>query len=157
MRDVFQARSGRGRLFAVLATAAVALAAGGGAYAATSSSGSSQQHAARSVSKGPFETTKGKPFLQAAAVVNSSGTLARGINVKSVKRLSFTGEYQVLFTSKVNRCGYAATLGDPGSGEAPDGQIGVATRFRHKNGVFVRTTDSSGNPEYLPFHLAVIC
>lgn len=154
MRDIFQTRSGRGPLFAVLA-AAVLLAAGGGAYAATSSSGSAQQHAARTVSKGPFETARGA-FVAAAAVVNSNGTLARGVGVKSSSELG-AGAYQVLFQRRVNRCAYEATLGDTGSGAAPIGQIGVATRSHHKNGVFVYTQNSSGLNTPQPFHLVIIC
>lgn len=155
MRDTFRARPWLGRV-SVLGTVAVLLAAGGGAYAATSSSGSNQQHAARSTGHGSFATTS-RVFVAGAAVVNSNGTLARGAGVKSSKHLLGPGAYQVIFTRKVNRCAYEATLGDASNGSAPVGQIGVATRFHHKNGVFIFTTDSTGNPTDLPFHLLVIC
>jgi hypothetical protein len=156
MRDIFSARLGQGRLLAVLATVAAVFAAGGGAYAATSSSGSGQQHAARTVSKGPFQTSA-SAFVAGAAVVNSNGTLARSVGVKSATHLLGAGRYQVIFTRKVNRCAFEATLGDPSTGGGPDGQIGVATRSGHKNGVYIATYNSGGGFTDLPFHLVVIC
>jgi hypothetical protein len=159
MRDILQARPGRGRLFAVLATAAAVLAAGGGAYAATSSSTQRQSAAGQRASaqvSGPLATTSGTGFVAGAAVVSSSGHVVRGLGVKSANEVGF-GEYQVLFNRKVNRCAYEATLGSTGTGAAPDGQIGVATRGGHKNGVWIVTWDSSGNFLPQPFHLIVIC
>jgi hypothetical protein len=161
MRDSNKPRSWLGRVritpATVLVTVAVVLAAGGGAYAATAGSGQQSNGRASGPIHGPFATTSGAPFVAAAAVVNSNATLARGVRVTSVSRPFVPGTYQVLFTHNVNRCAFEATLGDPGAHAAPNGQIGVATRSNHKNGVYVQTYNSSGSLTPEPFHLVVIC
>jgi hypothetical protein len=155
MRGIFRARSSRGRAVTLLATVATVLAAGGGAYAATASSGQANNGRASGSTHGPFMSTK-TAFVAGAAVVNSNGTLARGLGVVSTTQIH-TGAYQVLFTHKVNRCGYEATLGSTSTGVGPDAQIGVASRAGHKNGVWINTYSSSGSLTNEPFHLIVVC
>jgi hypothetical protein len=160
MRDVMKVRSWLGRVqitpITVLATVAVLLAAGGGAYAATSAT-----HSAATVN-GPNSgavhgtITRGTGFIAAAAVVNTNGTLARGLNATHSSYLGFNndgGEYQVFFNRKVNRCAFVATLGNSGAGIPPNGHIAVANRSGHKNGVFVQ----EGEGVVGGFHLVVVC
>jgi hypothetical protein len=154
MRDIFRARPWLGRV-SVLGTVAVLLAAGGGAYAATSSSGKQANGRATGATRSAFQTSA-RVFVAGAAVVNSNGTLARGAGVVSVSSVS-TGQYQVIFNRKVNRCAFEATLGNPHAGTPPFGQIGVAVRFHNKHAVFVQTEDSAGTFTPLNFHLIVVC
>jgi hypothetical protein len=90
------------------------------------------------------------------AVVDASGMLVRGHHAVSSAPLG-TGEYQVIFDSNVRGGAYIASIGLPGSlGASPPGQISVVGRFNNVNGVFIETTDSSGNLADLGFHLAVL-
>lgn len=91
------------------------------------------------------------------AVVKSDGTLVRGKGATGASHLTPTGEYQVDFGRKVSNCAYVATIGDPGTGVAPSGEITVATRSGNPDAVFVETNDSSGNRSDRPFHLQVSC
>jgi hypothetical protein len=89
------------------------------------------------------------------AVVETNGTLVRGRNVVSVKRLA-QGQYEVIFSGDVSQGVYVATIGRPGIFVEPAGQIGVALRFGSGNkGVWVDTHDSVGNYSDRAFHLVV--
>jgi hypothetical protein len=93
------------------------------------------------------------------AVVGKAGALNRGLGVQSAGVITGTaGRYHVFFKRGVRKCAYVATIGTTGpSGLPPIGEISVNALAGHKAGVFVRTVDSTGNPEYLPFHLVVTC
>ncbi len=93
------------------------------------------------------------------AVVGKQGALNRGLGVASAGVISGTaGRYHVFFKRGVRKCAYVATIGTTGSsGLPPTGEISVVGLAGHKAGVFVRTVDDTGNPEYLPFHLVVTC
>uniref|UniRef100_B8HR20 Secreted protein n=1 Tax=Cyanothece sp. (strain PCC 7425 / ATCC 29141) TaxID=395961 RepID=B8HR20_CYAP4 len=91
------------------------------------------------------------------AVVSSTGTLARSVGVVSAAKLTGTGNYQVIFNRNVTECVYEATIGNPGTGVAPAGQITVASRAGNVNGVFIKTYDSAGRASDRPFHLYVGC
>jgi len=98
------------------------------------------------------------------AVVERDGTLVRGRNVVSTRRLG-TGMYQVYFTGDVSQGVYVATIGRPGIATEPTGQIGVALRccpgggpytpFDDNKGVWVDTHDSTGAYSDRAFHLKV--
>jgi hypothetical protein len=93
------------------------------------------------------------------AVVGKKGALNRGLGVASANVVSGTaGRYTVFFKRGVRKCAYEATLGTTGfTGVPPVGEVSVVAFAEHKAAVFVRTVDSTGNPEYLPFHLVVAC
>jgi hypothetical protein len=126
----------------VIATAALVFAAGGGAYA---------------------ETTVSSQTVAGWAVVSAQGHLARGsgaINsfiLKNTKGKSFPGDYQVTFTTDVSACSYQASLGNPGSGRPPVGDVGVARRTGNRDAVYVRTVNVKGFGANEGFYLEVIC
>lgn len=101
------------------------------------------------------------------AVVERDGTLVRGRNVVSTKKLpGGPGMYQVYFTGDVSQGVYVATIGRPGIATEPSGQIGVALRccpgsgpytpFDDNKGVWVDTHDSNGAYSDRAFHLVVL-
>ncbi len=90
------------------------------------------------------------------AVVNSNGTLARGHHAMRSDRLAL-GHYEVIFDSNVRGGAYIATIGLSGSSQfSPPGQITVAGRLNNVNGVFITTSDATGKPTDLGFHLGVL-
>jgi hypothetical protein len=90
------------------------------------------------------------------AVVNAGGNLVRDFRATASANLA-VGGYEVLFDTDVTACAYVATIGLPGTGNPPSGQISVATSSANPNGVRVDTTDAVGAPNNRPFHLAVHC
>lgn len=113
----------------------------------------------------------GTPATALWAVVNTDGTLARGSGVVSTQKLEIMaivtgvgplamgdGSYEVIFERDVTTCAYVATLGTAAFGNTPlRGQIEVARRFMHADGVFVATSDDAGLDRDGGFHLAVFC
>jgi hypothetical protein len=113
----------------------------------------------------------GTPATALWAVVNADGTLARGSGVVSTAKLEIMaivpdvgplamgdGSYEVIFERDVTACAYTATLGTAEFGDTPlRGQIEVARRFMHADGVFVATSDDAGTDHDGGFHLAVFC
>jgi hypothetical protein len=92
------------------------------------------------------------------AVVNSTGTLARGFGAASAAVDGSPGQYQVLFKRGVSKCAFVATLGSSGSnGRPPIGEIGVVGLNGRKAGVYVETYDSTGTLTAAGFHLVVTC
>jgi hypothetical protein len=89
------------------------------------------------------------------AVINTNGSLARGVGVTSSANLS-DGAYEVIFNRNVTGCAYAATLGD-GSLGTYDGEVSATNRLFNSNGVFVETKNSAGTEANVPFHLVVTC
>ncbi len=90
------------------------------------------------------------------AVVRPNATLARGFQAISSSSLG-VGFYDVRFNRDVRGCSYVATIGDAVAGPAITGQISVSPRSGANNGVFIRTTNSSGTQQNLGFHLYVAC
>ncbi|HXY73561.1 MAG TPA: hypothetical protein VEM41_13570 [Actinomycetota bacterium] len=90
------------------------------------------------------------------AVVGGDGTLARGSKVASSAHLS-TGNYEVIFTKKVKKCAFTASIGTTGIGSAAAAEITVAGRAGNQFGVFVHTMNAAGTPVDSAFHLAVTC
>jgi hypothetical protein len=135
------------------ATGAVGATGGAGPTGAQGSSGATG-------SQGSTGAT-GPPPTTLWAVVEENGTLARhGGGVVESKEPA-AGEYEVVFDRHVSECAYTATLGSPGFGEAPSGEIGVASRkvliIDKPEAVYVHTYDSTGTTAARPFHLVVSC
>ena len=133
--------------------AIVAVGALGAGIAQAASGGS--HHAANAAAAAPTRASAQVLF----AVVGKKGALNRGLGVASANALEGTaGRYTVSFKRGVRKCAYEATIGTTGfTGVPPVGEVGVVAFAGHKSAVFVRTTDSTGNPAYLPFHLVVTC
>jgi hypothetical protein len=63
---------------------------------------------------------------------------------------------EVIFSHDITGSAYIATIGLAGSFDiSAPGQITVVGRAGNANGVFVQTSDSTGTPTSLGFHLAV--
>lgn len=93
------------------------------------------------------------------AVVNNDGVLVRGKGGAPgdpAGRTS-TGIYHVIFNRDVRACAYTATLGTPGTGNPPSGQLSVASHATNVAAVRVRTENDDGALADRGFHLAVMC
>jgi hypothetical protein len=96
------------------------------------------------------------------AVVEATGTLARGTHVVSVAKLggANAGTYEVIFDRTVSGCAYNATIGPStfgGSIGPPPVTITTATRAGNPNGVFIFEHQANGSTIDEPFHLVVSC
>jgi len=100
--------------------------------------------------------TSAMAAFSGSAVVNSNGSLARSVNVRSAKSLG-EGEYQVLFTRSVTACAYTAAIGVSTPSAESAGTVSVVGRSDHNNGVYVETFDTAGNPAKLGFYIIVAC
>jgi hypothetical protein len=89
------------------------------------------------------------------AVVDANGNLVRDLGANVSSRLN-VGVYEVRFNRDVTGCAYVATIGLPGQGNPPPGEISVASS-PNPNGVRVDTANNAGAPADRPFHLAVHC
>lgn len=92
------------------------------------------------------------------AVVDAGGGLVRSFGATNSVQVT-VGIYRVLFDTNVTDCAYVATIGLPGAGNPPAGEIAVASDPANPNAVRVDTYGSAGagNPADRPFHLAVHC
>lgn len=91
------------------------------------------------------------------AVVDSSGTLARGYRALHATRLG-TGRYSVGFGRDVSACSYTASIGLPGtSGSETPGMISVAPRTDKPKSLLVQTFTTHGSREDHGFHVIVAC
>jgi hypothetical protein len=91
------------------------------------------------------------------AVVDSEGTLRRGLHAVSSKRLDI-GVYEVIFSRNVRRGVYLATPGGHGYAGVPlSATIAVMGRASDPRGVFFYTTNPQGDPLSTGFHLLVLC
>jgi hypothetical protein len=90
------------------------------------------------------------------AVISELGAVVRGRGAASASKTG-AGQYQVVFDADVHNCAYFATLGDPGAGLPPIGEIGTGSATGNANGVVVVTRDSTGANVDRPFHLTVSC
>ncbi|HTT99531.1 MAG TPA: hypothetical protein VMF58_15895 [Rhizomicrobium sp.] len=91
------------------------------------------------------------------AVVNSDGSLARGLHAASATRLG-KGTYEVDFTHDVTTCGYTATIGLSGTGGVSDpGAVTIVGRSGTPDGLYIQTFSQKGKPADLGFHVIVAC
>lgn len=137
------------RGFGAAAAAALLMSSSGGAFAAP---------LAQQPKGAPHADAVGGPSgVSGWAVINSDGTIARKLNAISADRIS-TGSYEVIFNSKITKCAYTATTGDPGSTATPGPMfIGITGRDSNARGVFVATYDQSGASADTPFFVNVAC
>jgi len=107
--------------------------------------------------KSPVGTLYGSALLW--AVIKADGTIARSDGAYGPKTGKVgTGQYEVGFYRNVRGCVYVAAIGGSANlGVPPTGQIVVEGRFNNVNGVYVQTSNSSGQTEDRPFHLFVNC
>jgi hypothetical protein len=95
----------------------------------------------------------------ARAVCTAAGAIvaARSENANAcIKVAGGAGNYRVVINNAVNRCTFVATLGLPGAGLPPPGEIGVS-QGAAANIVRVQTRNSAGAVADRPFHLVVAC
>ena len=91
------------------------------------------------------------------AVVNSDGTLARGVATSSTLRQS-AGTYRVTFTRDVSDCAFTGTLGNAGGGFPPSGTVGIAfSDTATPNDIYVETRNTAGALTDASFHVDVAC
>lgn len=91
------------------------------------------------------------------ASVLADGSLLRGKSVASSDEI-FTGGYEVIFTKRVDGCGFQATVGTSDTNEPKPAQILVAKRIETNFGVYVQIDDSAGKkPAARPFIVFVHC
>lgn len=90
------------------------------------------------------------------AVVNAAGVIQRDCGANNSDNPA-VGGYRVFFNQDVSNCAWVATIGLPGAGVPPTGQVSVAGLLNFPNGVAVRTSNDGGAAVNLPFHLAVHC
>jgi hypothetical protein len=103
------------------------------------------------------DNTSLPPGVNSWAVVNSDGTLARGLHARKVVH-SQTGYYTVYFGSNIAQCAYTATIGLSGYvGYPAPGFVTVIRAAASRRAVFVSTYDDTGAVADEGFHLAVSC
>lgn len=90
------------------------------------------------------------------AVVNGSGSIARGAGTTSSGRLG-AGVYEVIFNQNVQNCVYVASVGDSAEGTGTSGAATTARRAGNANGVRVETRNLAGAAADRAFHLIVVC
>ena len=90
------------------------------------------------------------------AVVNGTGSIARGAGTTSAGRLG-AGVYEVVFGQNVGNCVYVASVGDSGEGTGLSGAAMTARRAGNANAVRVETRNLAGAAADRAFHLVVVC
>jgi hypothetical protein len=91
------------------------------------------------------------------AVVNSGGSVVRGVDVVSAAH-NGTGDYSVVFDQDVENCGFLGTLGAVGSvGSVSPGYVSVQGELGVPNGVYVATYNATGVHTDESFHLTAVC
>jgi hypothetical protein len=93
---------------------------------------------------------QGAPATRLWAIVNASGTPARGAGLTASTRLT-TGSYEVVFDRDVSACSYQATI------STSAGEVAVRPRPSVPSGVEVSTFSGTGGISDRAFHLAVFC
>ena len=96
-----------------------------------------------------------------AVVRGIDAKLMRGSNVLSTLHLS-PGIFAVEFNSNVSKCAYAVTLGDPEIHQSGPPALGFVSvvgtgATGNKQGVLVRTADTTGAAADISFYLTVTC
>jgi hypothetical protein len=95
------------------------------------------------------------PDARAVCLANGALVAARSDNVANCARAA-AGNYLVAVNNPVTHCTFVATIGLPGQGIPPAGEIGVA-QGPANNTVRVVTRNSAGALADRPFHLVVAC
>jgi hypothetical protein len=95
------------------------------------------------------------PDARAVCLGNGNLVPARSDNVANCVR-NGAGNYDVIVNNSVTHCTFVATIGLPGVGVPPAGEIGVA-QGPANNIVRVVTRNSAGALADRPFHLVVAC
>jgi hypothetical protein len=91
------------------------------------------------------------------AVVDMNGRLQRGLHAVAARQLD-VGTYEVIFSRDVRKGAYSATVGGHGYDGLPRaGVISVMGRASDPKGVLVFTSDVTGAPSNMGFHLLVLC
>jgi hypothetical protein len=90
------------------------------------------------------------------AVLNSSGSIARGAGTTSAGRLGL-GVYEVVFGQNVTNCAFVASVGDSGEATGANGAATVTRRAGNANGVRVETRTLGNALADRGFHLVVVC
>lgn len=152
------------RILSGAAVVAALTVAGTGIAAATSNAGP-QSPASTGSPQPPGPHTRAPLAVSAAslcqnlwAVVNSDATLARAGCPNTTSEALGGGAFQVTFPRDITGCAFVATLGlSSFSGISPPGEVTVAGRSGTTNAVFIETSDSTGTPTPLGFHVSVQC
>ncbi|MFZ1430181.1 MAG: hypothetical protein WAS21_25835 [Geminicoccaceae bacterium] len=93
----------------------------------------------------------------ARAVCLAAGGIDAGQSENALAcNIAGVGDYRVVIGNAVSACTYVATLGNPGGGVPPAGQIGVA-RVPAANTLRVQTRNAAGVAANRSFHLVVAC
>lgn len=100
--------------------------------------------------------TLGASNVSGWAVVDATGTLARGANAVAVIKLG-AGTYEVQMNSKLKHCSFVGSAGDPGQGTSGFGVVTTANRAGNEKAVFVQTFNQAGTSTDTDFHLNVTC
>lgn len=132
------------------AAAALALFGGDPGPASATDADNTSRSAGKLLAPGAAPTTG---FF---AVVELDGTLIRGKGVISARRLA-DSSYEVIFNAPITGCAFTGTIGSTGFSGFTRGQISVQGRGGTNNGVFVKTSSTSGVLENRPFHVVVTC
>ena len=91
------------------------------------------------------------------AVVNSDGSLARGVGVSGTAKV-VTGRYTVTFNRNMTGCTAVGSVGFTGtSGVPPAGFVGVVGSGGNANAWFIATYDATGANVDEAFHLIAVC
>ncbi len=90
------------------------------------------------------------------AVMNASGSIARGAGTTSAGRLG-AGVYEVVFGQNVTNCAFVASVGDSGEATGANGAATVTRRAGNANGVRVETRNLGNALADRGFHLIVVC
>ena len=91
------------------------------------------------------------------AVVNSTGSLARGSGIVSSVKLAGTGTYEVIFDRDITACAFNAVAGVAGGGSTFPAFGVVAVRNGTTNGVFLAWVNAAGTAVDSGFHLTLTC
>ena len=111
------------------------------------------------VLRAPVGCPSGQSFgpRELFAVVDSDGTLKRGMHATSSLRLDL-GLYEVIFSQDIRRGVYLVTPGGHGyTGVPPAAAASVTGRATNPRGVLVYISDLQGDPLACGFHLLVLC
>jgi hypothetical protein len=90
------------------------------------------------------------------AVVNGTGSIARGAGTTSAGRLG-AGVYEVVFGQNVSNCVFVASVGDSGEGTGLSGAAMTSRRAGNANAVRVETKNLAGAAADRAFHVVVVC
>jgi hypothetical protein len=90
------------------------------------------------------------------AVVNGSGSIARGAGTTSAGRLG-AGVYEVVFGQNVTNCAFVASVGDSAETTGTNGAATVTRRAGNVNAVRIETRTLGNALADRGFHVIVVC